>query len=187
VLAVLAVALSFRRVPGWLWAWMAGSALFFLLGGYPTVHHIYYGLAAVPVLCCLAAVKADHCATRWNRPWLIAALVLAAAGYGVFRTRHLFPREEVAQAFSEAKASLDAARPRGEPVTVFSGGSPLIFWMLDRKGWFGEADGQMSTHLACVDRVHPDAPPSGPLEGSLQGRGCRPLHQNHELSVWACP
>ncbi|HXN40201.1 MAG TPA: glycosyltransferase family 39 protein, partial [Myxococcaceae bacterium] len=91
VLALAALALRGKRMPGWVLGMAIAALAYFFVAGSTAAYHYYYGLPAVPILCILAGAWTEELASRWGPPgeWGVTLVLVAIlAFYGPHRTRH---------------------------------------------------------------------------------------------------
>lgn len=196
VFALIAFTRRRLEMPGWICALSAGVLAYLFGAGYSAGHHVYYGLPVVPLLALVAGGEIAHWIAKLPRARSMAgvAVVVVASAYGAWRSAHWFPPPQpAAEADLRAgKAALDAVAGPAEKVTLFSEGSPLLLWGLDRRGWIGSAQGsvesvdrgEVSTRIAVVVRDALDGPPARELEAALRRRGFALVYEASGYSIW---
>lgn len=119
-------------------AWLAGVALFLLVGAAGVIGQEYYVLPLAPPLAWLAALGLDA-AQRWLAVrWRVAALalpVVALAAVVALSATRIAPMYRTADLYGQLGRRLDAALPQGARVGVIAPAVSELLYYAQRKGW----------------------------------------------------
>lgn len=109
-------------------------AVFFIFvckSGYNFVHHNYYILPFVPVLCLIAGFGL----TQIEKPWVLTLLFVVYTGDSISRKQHDFrhPKRDIYRL--KTAAIVDKHVPKNALITINGGPNPIDIYFAGRKGW----------------------------------------------------
>lgn len=192
VAAVLALVLLRRNLSALALSMAAATLAFFLIGGHPAAHHLYYGVLAAPALAILAAEGVE--ATGKRAPWVAAVLVATSLAWTVKRTWHWVAppsaREPLLAARAEA-LKLDAAH-RPPRAVLFSAVDPTLMCQLGLHGWIAPPDGAAAWFtsqgprppLAVVDRWRVNGAEAEAVNAALVAAGYVLAREDDRLALF---
>lgn len=211
--ALLGLALGWRRVPMWLWGLLGGAALLFLVSGPKSTTHFNYSMlwvAPIAIAFGLGVAAAAERIAGWlperlpRRPFVgaVAAIaVLAPVRYGWITASQIWPQHGAERPYEEARAVVDGAVDAADRILLISSGDAKALWYLDRRAWIAKVErgGEIEAFLprpgaplvfprvVVVDRDGMDRDDGGALDSRLRAEAYEPRLRGPKVEVWIRP
>jgi 4-amino-4-deoxy-L-arabinose transferase-like glycosyltransferase len=204
VAAVLALVHLRSRLPRWVRAFAVAALAFFLLAGYASAHHVYYGVMIAPAIAVLAAHELKACASNFSRPsqssqssrlWALRALGALGAAASVWwtatRTNHWFAPPDAVLPIAQVAALLDTVEPN-ERVVLFSDVDPTLLYHANRKGWLAPPVDEAGwfarwperPRVVFIDRKYYSEERAAVLRATVRSAGYDEVARVERLEAW---